>query len=256
MTDTHKQQHDLNKKDDLPKKTPGDARVLGVLDDFQNTAHKDTGEKPPQKPDWLPDKFWKDGEAQVENLAKSYRALEQKLSQSLRADTPPSVDADTPYNIDLQGISIDRDTAFENHLKQAGLTDAQAQAIYVLADKYLGEFFQQKQNMHAQLMEMELAQHFGSVEDWQTLQPVLYQWAQDNLPEETVVHLATSVQGVKALHKMMTAHGEPKLSDNGHAGIPITQESLQKMMDNPKYWRERDPAYIDKVQQGFKTLYG
>lgn len=33
----------------------------------------------PQKPEWVPEKFWKDGKVDTEGLAKSYSALETKL---------------------------------------------------------------------------------------------------------------------------------------------------------------------------------
>lgn len=238
---------------------------MGQITDDKSTpktAHTQTAEKP----DWLPDKFWKDGEIQVQNLAKSYRALEQKFSQrsdSVTADTPkpadtaktPAVDMDTPYTLQLDDLRIERDSEFETALKKVGLNDTQAHAIYTLADKYFGEFLQQKQNMDSQLMDMELATHFGGAESWHSIQPILQQWAEKNLPADTVAHLASSVAGIKALHKMMSAHSEPKLATTAHTGDTLTPEGLRKMMDNPKYWRDRDPAFVDKVQQGFKIVY-
>ena len=247
--------------------------------DMQKTASDmlESGTSVLEKPEWLPEKFWKDGHPQFESLAKSYRALELKLSQSQRMDTPVpdkttpqsdtpkdnnkdnntiSVDMDTPYTFDTQGLRIERDTEFEQHLKKAGLTDKQAQAIYQVADTYLADFFEQRQHMQQQLLQMDLAQYFGGMQQWHLIQPVLSQWANDNLPADTVAHLASSAQGIKALHKMMTAHGEPRLLGGHNPNEPLNKDSLRKMMDNPKYWRERDPAYIEKVQQGFKTLYG
>lgn len=36
----------------------------------------------------------------------------------------------------------------------------------------------------------------------------------------------------------------------------VTQEKLDEMMRDPKYWRERDPAFINRVSAGFNRLYG
>lgn len=38
------------------------------------------------RPDWLPEKFWKDGKVDNEGLAKSYKELEQKFSRKQAAD--------------------------------------------------------------------------------------------------------------------------------------------------------------------------
>ena len=34
-----------------------------------------------------------------------------------------------------------------------------------------------------------------------------------------------------------------------------SEESLRKMMRDPRYWRERDPEIIQKVTKGFSRLY-
>ena len=36
----------------------------------------------------------------------------------------------------------------------------------------------------------------------------------------------------------------------------LTDEDLRKMMRDPKYWRDKDSATIQKVQNGFDKLYG
>lgn len=44
------------------------------------------------RPDWAPEKFWKDGAVDAENLAKSYRALETKLSTVRPGEVPDTAD--------------------------------------------------------------------------------------------------------------------------------------------------------------------
>jgi len=31
---------------------------------------------------------------------------------------------------------------------------------------------------------------------------------------------------------------------------------LKSMMRDPKYWKEKDPAFVAKVTEGFKKMYG
>lgn len=42
-----------------------------------------------------------------------------------------------------------------------------------------------------------------------------------------------------------TKNGTPK----------ITDEELREMMKDPKYWKDQDPEYVKKVENGFKKLY-
>lgn len=34
-----------------------------------------------------------------------------------------------------------------------------------------------------------------------------------------------------------------------------SENGLRRMMRDPRYWKERDPTYIQKVTQGFQSLY-
>lgn len=35
-----------------------------------------------------------------------------------------------------------------------------------------------------------------------------------------------------------------------------TEEQLEGMLRDPRYWRDRDPAFVNRVTAGFKALYG
>lgn len=34
------------------------------------------------------------------------------------------------------------------------------------------------------------------------------------------------------------------------------EKELKMLMQNPKYWRDRDPEIVKRVEEGFKRLYG
>ncbi len=47
-----------------------------------------------------------------------------------------------------------------------------------------------------------------------------------------------------------------KASDfDGDTGQALTYEELQTMQKDKRYWQEKDPAFIKKVEDGFKRLY-
>ncbi|MBP5858455.1 hypothetical protein KAJ83_15650 [Marivibrio halodurans] len=41
-----------------------------------------------------------------------------------------------------------------------------------------------------------------------------------------------------------------------HAGRAPDEEALRRMMRDPRYWRDKDPAILDRVSEGFRRLYG
>ena len=68
--------------------------------------------------------------------------------------------------------------------------------------------------------------------------------------------MASSFEGVIALHRMMKGD-EPSLNTRPDTPSEGTRDKdLQAMMRDPRYWREKDPAFVEKVTQGFRDLYG
>ena len=35
----------------------------------------------------------------------------------------------------------------------------------------------------------------------------------------------------------------------------MSEETLKKLMQSPKYWRDQDPELLKRVEAGFKRLY-
>ena len=46
------------------------------------------------------------------------------------------------------------------------------------------------------------------------------------------------------------------LAQCGPARKDLTDENLRQLMRDPRYWRDRDPEYVRKIENGFKKLYG
>jgi hypothetical protein len=43
--------------------------------------------------------------------------------------------------------------------------------------------------------------------------------------------------------------------EDGGSFATLDESGLRSMMQNPKYWRDRDPAFIAKVSEGFQRIY-
>ena len=68
--------------------------------------------------------------------------------------------------------------------------------------------------------------------------------------------LASSFEGVLALHQMMQASEPALLTGDTEPTVELDEATLVGMMRDPRYWRQRDPEFIARVTAGFKRLYG
>lgn len=223
--------------------------------------------EPSNKPEGLPDKFWDDKkqEIRVAALVASYVALEKKMAQMLplpqndddrkrlfkAIGVPDSADE---YQVTVPNDLFDIDPDLNKRLHGKGFTPEQVQEVYDLAaEKMVPLILEMAAEFNADREVERLVKEFGGVERWQDVSRQLLAYGQKNLPPEVLTGMACSYEGVMALYKMMKADG-PGVSvkaakDSGE------EADLTAMMKNPKYWRDKDPAYIAKVTAGFEKLY-
>jgi len=57
------------------------------------------------------------------------------------------------------------------------------------------------------------------------------------------------------MSRMMEAK-EPPLSREAEVERGPDEAELRKMMRDPRYWRARDPAFVNRVTEGFRRLVG
>lgn len=223
------------------------------------------------KPAWLPAKFWDPelSDVRLEALAKAYVALENRLHaltsgggkgdpklDKVRAamGVPGSPDA---YRLTVNPVLGGPDGEVNRRLHQAGFTEAQAQVVYDLAaERLLPAAEAMAADFEADRQLARLVEHFGGEEAWNEVSRQLLTWGQANLPPGVLNALSGTFEGVLALKGMMEKGGEPGLKGSGGPRAATAREDeLKAMMRDPRYWRDRDPALIDKVAQGFKRLY-
>jgi len=206
-------------------------------------------------PDGLPEKFWdaERGAIRTESLVKSYRALEQRLGALAGRGVPADPGG---YEIKLDSNVIASDPAVNARLHAAGFTQAQAQTVYDLASEYMLPMVNDvAAEFHAQAQIERLGRHFGGEDRWRQTATQLKSWGTAKLPKEVYAALSGTYEGVLAMHRMMRA-GEPGLIEGaGASGEALSEDSLRVLMQDPRYWRDHDPALVGRVQDGFKRLY-
>jgi hypothetical protein len=239
------------------------------------------GSPPPGLPPGLPpeliERFWdpESGALRLDELAAAFLELERRVA-ALSAEAAPTPPPSPPEATDraalmralgvpdtAEGYEIrcphglfEPDGDLNARLHGAGFTPDQAQLVYDLAAERLVPMIQEiAAEMETERDLERLVAHFGGEEGWREASRQLLAWAKRNLPAAAVDGLSTSYDGIMALHRLMSA-GEPQaLRPEGRTGAE-GEEELHRMMKDPRYWRDRDPAFVARVSDGFRRLYG
>ena len=205
----------------------------------------------------VPEKF-KDsasGAVRVQSLVNSYNELEKKLSQNGGGPKPPH--SPDEYCIDCSHGLFEPDSGVNRRLHDSGLSNEQVQTVYdVAAEKLVPMVAEIAAEFQADREVEKLIDHFGGPEKWKEMSRQLLVFGQKHLPPEVLHNLAGSYEGVLALQRMMKGEEPPLRRDSENAAAENGEQELSAMMRDPKYWREKDPAFVARVTEGFKNLYG
>ncbi len=218
------------------------------------------------RPDHVPDKFWdaEGGTIRTDALLKSYLELERRLGAgdatedgdvgdtAPRPGVPETPDA---YAISCTSGVVEPDPEINARLFDAGFNQEQAQLVYSLAEQYLVPAVSEAYAEVFVRQELgRLHETFGGTESWQHTADQLRNWGKANLGGDVYETLASSYDGIMAMHAMMQAR-EPAVV---HADATVggsDEGSLRRMMQDPRYWRDRDPTFIAEVTRGFERLF-
>ncbi len=211
-----------------------------------------------------------DGHTDVESLKSAYAALLEKTKHMVvvpddtatpeqkqsfyRAMGMPASPED--YQITCRHKLLSSDPEVNALLHRQGFTNRQVQAVYDLAaTKILPIIEQLAADYESDKQRAALIRHFGGEEQWTYISRHLFLWAKQNVPEAVLKALSGTYEGVLTLYAMMQK-GEPILLRNDAPASVVTNEAgLQKMMMDPKYWKEQDPETVRRVTEGFQRLY-
>ena len=208
-------------------------------------------------PPGVPAKFWdaEKGEVRVEALLKSYQELERKLSATSRYRAPASIDE---YAITVPNGLFEADPQINQRLFSAGFSPEQAQLVYDMAAEYLLPLISEMATELEAERELErLVERFGGEAKWREVSRQLLAWADKELPKPVVAALSSTEAGILAMYQMMQGEGSGPIAARPNASTgPGEAQDLDAMIRDPRYWRDKDPAFINQVTQGFQRRYG
>lgn len=213
--------------------------------------------KTSNKPANLPEKFWNaaTGEVNLEALLEDYNSMavrDDNLIETNLRGMPASYDK---YEINIPNPMLERDDEILKKFYEKGFTNEQAQLVYDLAnERVIPVLNELTVNFEAQKQLEKLNSYFGGQEKFNEISRQISTWAKQNVRPEVYDALATTSEGVIALYKMMSSN-EPILGKEAGFGEQLNEETLRRMMEDPRYWRDKDKNYIAKITKGFEQLY-
>ena len=160
------------------------------------------------------------------------------------------------YPIEPPHPMVQPDPEVNRALHGEGFTDRQAQLVYDLAaERMLPAMEGMAREFEADRQLDRLVEQFGGEEAWREVAEQIATWGRAHLPREVFDALSTTFEGVMTMHRMMTS-GEPGMTrQGGEAAQGESEDELRRLMADPRYWRDRDPATVKRVQQGFQRLF-
>ena len=231
------------------------------------TNPSDSGEEEaPSRPDWLPEKF-----ETPEQLVTSYGELEKKF-HSRRDDLKNEVTQQVQEEINKEALKGVPESAGDYEIK----TEVDGESVDV-EETPMTEWFRSVAHKYG-LSQKDFAnvmQEFESVSsqmgpDWNEESKALGEhaekrlervdaWASTTLSKEayqTFAAIPANAAMVKAFEELMEASGEPKFNmvDSNTFQEELSEADLKAMQADPKYWKDKDQAFIQKVRSGFNKL--
>ena len=219
------------------------------------TVAKEGEEIELERPEWYPEKFWKDDDGpDLENLVKSYNELQKKFSQG-KHKAPEKYDTaifeEAGIGDDDPLYSVYKDWAKENGVSQAAF------------EQLAGTFIEmaQGESQQAEISYKEEYEKLGpnadiaikSMTDWASSLVRKGVWSDDDFEEFKI--MGGTAQGLRALQKIRSYYGDkPVPIDVSPTSDAPSKEELMAMVGKPEY--QSDPAYRAKVEKMFENVYG
>lgn len=218
-----------------------------------------------ERPEYVPEKFWKDGKLDTETALKSYSELEAKLrtkTEDLMAQLKSEARQGLPESPDKYELKIEDAPVPVEELAQHPAMQWWRQAAFdagIAPDKF-NEGVGQLVGILTAGPDLE-AEKKALGENADVRIGAVSTWARTTFtdPDEfkAVQLLGTSAAGIKVLEKLMGTRA-PTAPDAPAAAPGMTIEKLRTMQADPRYFDpgRRDPAWVKQVDEGFEALYG
>jgi hypothetical protein len=256
------------------------ATTEGTLLSSAPTSATDAQAEPAQpvdKPDWLPEKFWREDKADVEALSKSYQGLEQLLGKKANSvpvpnekSTPEEVSAyrkaigvpDSPEGYKLKPEQLPEGVSWDENVAKRAAELAHKHNIPASAMSELMKFDMER----AALMNQAAASMIES--QLESGREELQRVYGDKMPEKIELARRAAVtagvdpssqgfvdpQVVKAIVSLAEKISDDRLVEGNQTGISSTKARARDIMTNatnPLYQRyqDGDSEIVDQVRR-------
>jgi len=214
----------------------------------------------------IPEKFLNsDGTLNSDALLKSYSELEKKIGTMISV---PDANADSetrskfyraigvPQNADEYPTNdMFDDESLRQKFFEIGLTSSQVEKIYQIAEEFLTPVLSDLFDMQNETNAIaELKNFFGDENKMREALRAINTFGEKYLPKDAFNSLCSTPQGIRSVYAMMQSM-EPQVQTDDSQSKNLTDNELRRMMRDPKYWRDQDPEYVRKIENGFKKLY-
>ena len=214
----------------------------------------------------IPEKFLnEDGTLNTDALLKSYSELEKKIGTMISVPDA-NADADTRARFN-RAIGVPNsaseypantmfdDDSLREKFFEIGLTSSQVEKIYQIAEEFLTPVLSELFDMQNETSAInELKNFFGDDAKLCAELRAINAFGERYLPRDAFDAMCATPQGIRAVYAMMQSM-EPSIETDDGTSKNLTDDMLRRMMRDPKYWRDQDPEYVRKIENGFKKLY-
>lgn len=220
-----------------------------------------------ERPEHIPEKFWKEGNVDVDEMAKSYAQLEtyvggkeEAIKEKLMDDLANEHAENIPEKYELpalpEGITEEmvQDNPMYTWWGETAKTNGMNQEEYEAGINAYVEMMQSQQPNLEKEMEA-LGENANSRVE------AVNAWASKNFPPEEFeaiqYSLGTSASGIQALERIMDMQKTGVRSEQfTQPEKQLTMADARAMMQDKRYFdpRYRDDAYVAKVDAAFRML--
>lgn len=230
------------------------------VDSGQEAMESQNGEM--ERPEWLPQKF-----ETPEQMAHSYSELERsfhsrrdEIKNEVMNELSSEHDAEVPDNpgdyemtISAEGEQIELPETpmtnwFREKAHQFGMGQDQFNEIvseYMNVEAMSGPSWEDESAVLGEYADMRLDR--------------VAAWAKSSLSDQAYnvfSSIPASAAMIQTFEELMELNGQPQFNmmDSGGFQEEISADDLRNMQNDPRYWKEKDPAFIQKVRAGFNNL--
>lgn len=200
-----------------------------------------------ERPDWLPENFWKDEKPDLEGMAKSWRDLRSKISKGEH-----NAPADGNYKMEALGEGFDNENpiaqtltgwAKENGISQAQFDDLAGKLASQSRELMQAETIDPKREMEA--LGPNANAIVNGMVDWARGLVAKDIWSKDDFEEFKI--MGGTAKGINVMMKLRSAYEGRVPIESAPSEGQLTKNDLEQMVKDPRW--ASDPGWRQQQEQ-------